>query len=169
MHVPQFFKELQKLEDQGINSQNRIFISDRAHLLFNLHRCVDGLEEKALGGAKIGTTGNGIGPCYSDKAARSGIRIAEMMDKEYFEHRLRQLAQGKKMRFGELLEYDVEAEIREFDEWRERLRPFVVDGVDLICRTQDQGDDLLIEGANALMVCACLDLFRVGMDVLTWT
>ncbi|KAI9705257.1 MAG: hypothetical protein M1820_005255 [Bogoriella megaspora] len=168
--VAQFFKELSTLKEKGINTTGRIFVSDRAHLLFELHRSIDGLEEKALGGAKIGTTGNGersikketfqdrsdlpqgIGPCYSDKAARSGVRIAEMMDKAYFDERLRRLAKSKKGRFGDLLQYDVEAEILMFDKYRKTLQPFVVDGVEMVCRAQDDGTDILIEGANALML-----------------
>ncbi|KAI9692504.1 MAG: hypothetical protein M1822_006735 [Bathelium mastoideum] len=150
--VPQFFKELNTLREKGINSDGRIFVSDRAHLLFDLHRSIDGLEERALGGAKIGTTGNGIGPCYSDKAARSGIRISEMMDKSYFDERLRRLAKSKKGRFGDLLDYDVEAEITNFDGYRKTLAPFIVDGVEMISKAQDEGQHILIEGANALML-----------------
>ncbi|KAL9063847.1 MAG: hypothetical protein Q9157_008063, partial [Trypethelium eluteriae] len=141
--VPQFFKELNTLHEKGVNSNGRIFVSDRAHLLFDLHRSIDGLEETALGGAKIGTTGN---------AARSGVRIAEMMDKSYFDERLRRLAKSKKGRFGDLLNYDVEAEIAKFDEYRVTLAPFVVDGVETICKAQEQGQHILIEGANALML-----------------
>lgn len=153
MHVPQFFKELKQLQEQGIKTDGRIFISDRAHVLFDLHKRIDGLEEKALGGAKIGTTGNGIGPCYSSKAARSGVRMAEMLDKSACNQRLRQLARSKRNEFGSLLDYDVEEEIREFDEnYREQLRPFIVDGVDMICTAQDAGRDILVEGANALML-----------------
>ncbi|KAI9739508.1 MAG: hypothetical protein M1834_006223 [Cirrosporium novae-zelandiae] len=152
VHVPQFFKELKNLQEKGINSDGRIFISDRAQVLFELHKRIDGLQEKALGGAKIGTTGNGIGPCYSDKAARSGIRIAEMLNKPYFDERLRSLAQGQKSKFGDLLDYDVEKEIQNFDNYREQLKPFIVDGVDMICQAQDAGQKILVEGANALML-----------------
>ena len=153
VHVPQFFKELKKLQEQGIKTDGRIFISDRAHVLFDLHKRIDGLEEKALGGAKIGTTGNGIGPCYSSKAARSGVRMADMLDKPSFDQRLRQLARSKKNEFGDLLDYDVEKEIREFDEtYREQVRPFIVDGVDMICTAQEEDRHVLVEGANALML-----------------
>ena len=153
VHVPQFFKELKKLQEQGIKTEGRIFISDRAHVLFDLHKRIDGLEEKALGGAKIGTTGNGIGPCYSSKAARTGVRMADMLDKANFEHRLRQLARSKKNEFGDLLDYDVEQEIKEFDKtYREELRPYIIDGIDMICTAQDQNKQILVEGANALML-----------------
>ena len=75
-----------------------------------------------------------------------------MMDKSYFDERLRRLAKSKKGRFGDLLDYDVEPEIAKFDEYRKALAPFIVDGVEMICKAQDEGQHLLIEGANALML-----------------
>ena len=75
-----------------------------------------------------------------------------MMDKTYFDERLRRLAKSKKGRFGDLLDYDVETEISKFDEYRRTLAPFVVDGVEMICKAQNEGQHILIEGANALML-----------------
>lgn len=114
VHVPSFFKELGALADKGLaDVSNRVFISDRAHVCFDLHSVVDGLEEAKLGGRKVGTTGKGIGPCYSDKAARRGVRVGEILDEEVFERKLRNLYNGYCNRFGEL-EYDVEDEISRF-------------------------------------------------------
>ena len=73
-----------------------------------------GLEEVELGGKSIGTTRKGIGPSYSTKATRSGVRIAEIFNEKLFEERLRALARGFKKRYGELLKYDVEEEISRF-------------------------------------------------------
>ena len=66
-----------------------------------------------MGGRKVGTTGKGIGPCYSDKAARRGVRVGEILDEAVFERKLRLLDAGYRARFGEL-EYDVEDEIAQF-------------------------------------------------------
>lgn len=154
VHVPQFFKELKDVKEKGCDYTGRIFVSDRAHVLFELHKRVDGLREKALGDAKVGTTGNGIGPCYSDKASRNGIRIVEIFDKALFDHRLRALAKRYKDEFGDLLEYDVEREIEQFNEYRTTLKPFVVDGMEVICQAQERGDNILVEAANAM----CLDI-----------
>lgn len=96
-------------------AQERIFLSDRAHIVFDLHQLVDGLEEVELGGKSIGTTRKGIGPTYSTKATRSGIRICEIFNAELFNARLRELARGYKKRYGDLLNYDVETEIKKFD------------------------------------------------------
>ena len=114
VHVPSFFKELASLETKGLDSAGkRIFISDRAHVCFDLHSVVDGLEEAKLGGRKVGTTGKGIGPCYSDKAARRGVRVGEILDEALFERKLRSLDAGYRSRFGEL-EYSVEEELARF-------------------------------------------------------
>lgn len=114
VHVPSFFSELESLEKKGLNTIGRIFISDRAHLVFDLHQLVDGLEEAELGSGGIGTTKKGIGPAYSTKAARSGVRVHELFHWEEFEAKLRRLASGFKSRFGDLLKYDVEEEVARY-------------------------------------------------------
>ena len=120
VHVPSFFEELEALEKQGLNTKDRIFISDRAHVVFDLHQLVDGLEETELGKGLIGTTRKGIGPTYSTKATRSGIRITDLFDKNQnfdlknLEEKLGRLAYGFKMRFGDLLKYDLEQELSKF-------------------------------------------------------
>jgi adenylosuccinate synthase len=117
-----------------------------------LHGKVDGLEEVELGKRNIGTTGKGIGPTYSTKAARSGIRISDVFIKEVFDEKLRQLAAGFQKRYGDLLQYDAEDEIARFDTYRERLREYATDQSPLI-ESAVRGDvKMLIEGANALML-----------------
>lgn len=114
MHIPSFFQELENVQKKGLDTDNRIFISDRAHIVFDLHQLVDGLEEVELGAGGIGTTRKGIGPTYSTKAARSGIRMYELFNFPEFEKRFRALVHGYKKRFGDLLQYDVEAEIERY-------------------------------------------------------
>ncbi|RDL37795.1 Adenylosuccinate synthetase [Venustampulla echinocandica] len=153
VHVPSFFKELKDLEAKGLqNAKDRIFLSDRAQVVFDLHQLVDGLEEVELGGKSIGTTRKGIGPSYSTKATRSGVRIAEIFNEVTFEEKLRELARGFKKRYGDLLQYDVEEEISRFKEYRRDLAPFVVDAIPLIQSAQQASLPILIEGANALML-----------------
>ncbi|KAI6489588.1 hypothetical protein MCOR14_010200 [Pyricularia oryzae] len=152
-HVPSFFSELEKLEAKGLAGvRDRIFVSDRCQVNFDLHAAVDGLEEVELGERKIGTTGRGIGPSYSTKASRSGVRISEVFDEAVFERKLRQLADGYRKRFGDLLKYDVEEEIARFKGYRKLLPNYVVDAVKFIKDAQDQNRKILIEGANALML-----------------
>ena len=76
-----FLKEIEKLESQGIPTEN-IKISDRSHVILPYHRIIDALSETARGEEMIGTTKKGIGPCYMDKVERSGIRICDLMDRD---------------------------------------------------------------------------------------
>ena len=153
VHVPSFFSELASLQAKGLSTDGRIFISDRAHVVFDLHQLVDGLEEVELGKSNIGTTRKGIGPCYSTKASRSGVRMAELFDAPLMERKLRTLADGYRKRFGALLDgYDVEEEITRFKEYRAKLQDYVVDAVPLVTSAQAQDTKILVEGANAIML-----------------
>ncbi|MCJ1356663.1 MAG: hypothetical protein MMC33_006658 [Icmadophila ericetorum] len=150
--IAAFFSELEGLEKHGITADNRLFVSDRAHVLFELHRLLDGLEEAELGKELVGTTKKGIGPCYQTKHGRSGLRIGDIFNKEAMDRKLRIMADSSKKRFGDLLEYDVEVEIKQFDVYRERLAPYVVDQVPLIQNAEETGVPILVEGANALLL-----------------
>ncbi|KAF2813651.1 Adenylosuccinate synthetase [Mytilinidion resinicola] len=152
VHVPSFFKELEALEVHGLKTDNRIFISDRAHVVFDLHQLVDGLEEVELASSFIGTTRKGIGPTYSTKMTRSGIRIADLFDEEVFEAKLRRLAYGFQKRFGDLLKYSVEDELSKFKELREKLAPYVIDQIPLLNDAKAKKSEILVEGANAIML-----------------
>ncbi|KAK7416366.1 Adenylosuccinate synthase [Neonectria magnoliae] len=152
-HVPTFFSELAELEKKGLwNVHERILVSERVTIDLDLHIAVDGLEEVELGARKIGTTGRGIGPSYSTKAARTGIKLAEIYDAELFERILRQLASGYSKRYGDLLKYDVEDELKRFEEYRTQLPKYTIDAVSLMKQAQDSDTPVLIEGANALML-----------------
>ncbi|KAG0129584.1 Adenylosuccinate synthetase [Tuber indicum] len=152
VHIPSFFHELDNIQKKGLDTTNRIFVSDRAHLVFDLHQLVDGLEEVELGAKGIGTTRKGIGPTYSTKAARSGIRVYELFHWEEFEKKLRLLAAGYKRRFGDLLKYDVEEELSRYKVYYETLRPYVVDAIVFIKSAFETNKRVLVEGANALML-----------------
>ncbi|KAL8825386.1 MAG: hypothetical protein Q9170_007810 [Blastenia crenularia] len=172
VNVPSFFRELDDLHKKDLNTEGRIFISDRAHVVLDLHLLIDRLQEveltkaaeaeqlssgqhavakKSSGGA-IGTTKKGIGPAYSAKYARSGVRIHQIFDKDNFDKQLRILAKGAQKSYGDLQDYNVEHEIRRFDAYRDRLAPFVVDALPLIRDAEAKGVNILVEGANALML-----------------
>ncbi|RYC94402.1 Adenylosuccinate synthetase [Fusarium oxysporum f. sp. narcissi] len=151
-HVPSFFSELKELEKNLTAVHDRILVSDRVNVLLDLHIAVDGLEEEELGEAAIGTTRRGIGPCYQTSRARTGIKMTDVFHPEVFEQKLRRLADGFQKRFGELLEYDIEAELARFDEYRQTLSKYVVDGVAFMRSAQESNMKIVIEGANALML-----------------
>lgn len=151
IHVPSFFTELDTLEKKGLDASGRLFVSDRAHLVFDFHQIVDGLKEVELGGSSIGTTKKGIGPAYGSKASRSGLRVHHLYDQDLFATKFRNLVEGRIKRYGNF-EYDTEGEIARYRAFAERLRPFVVDGVTFIHTALAQNRRVLVEGANALML-----------------
>lgn len=80
IHIPSLFEELSKNEAKGLQKlEHRLIISDRAHLVFDFHQAVDGMQEAEKGGKSLGTTKKGIGPAYSSKATRNGIRVGELL------------------------------------------------------------------------------------------
>jgi len=150
VHVPSFFAELEKLEAKGLNVQGRLLLSDRAHLVFDFHQIVDGLKEVELGGKSIGTTKKGIGPAYSSKASRSGLRVHHLFDND-FADKFRKIVEGRFKRYGHF-EYDTEKEIERYKGLAERLKPYVVDAVSYMSHSLKQNKRILVEGANALML-----------------
>lgn len=152
VHVPSFFNELDKLKEKGLKTDDRIFLSDRAHVDFDLHQAVDGLEEVELGKESIGTTKKGIGPTFSSKATRSGVMLADIFDHEFLSSKLRRLYDGYKKRFGDLLKYNVEDEIERFKGYAEKLQPYVIDEVPLLRSAKEEKLKILVEGAQAIML-----------------
>ncbi|KAI0306248.1 adenylosuccinate synthase [Multifurca ochricompacta] len=150
VHLPSFFEEFDTLRAQGLDCSNRLFISDRAHLVFDFHQIVDGLKEVELGGSSIGTTKKGIGPAYSAKASRSGLRVHHLFDPA-FADKFRKIVEGRYKRYG-YFEYDTEGEIERYKGLAERLRPFVTDSVVYLHEALAAGKRILVEGANALML-----------------
>ncbi|KAF2069338.1 hypothetical protein CYY_009346 [Polysphondylium violaceum] len=153
IHLPTFFKEVQGLKEKGIKYENRLFISDRAHLVFDLHQMVDAMKETELSGSNdsIGTTKKGIGPCYSSKASRGGLRVCDLFFFEQFKKAFIRLVENKHKRFGNF-EYDVEAELKRYQEYAELIRPFVIDSVNYLNEAFQQGKKVLIEGAQSTML-----------------
>ncbi len=98
-------EEIAYLAENGVSAES-LRISDRAHVILPYHKKLDFLQEEAKGDKKIGTTIKGIGPAYMDKAARVGIRVADLLDKEIFEERLRTNLEAKNREFVKM--YDSE-------------------------------------------------------------
>ncbi|KAL6948484.1 Adenylosuccinate synthase [Hanseniaspora vineae] len=161
IHVPSFFKELETIEAKGLTGcRSRLFVSSRAHLVFDFHQRTDKLRELELSGASkdgknIGTTGKGIGPTYSTKASRSGLRVHHLVNEDgwdFFETQLRRLFETRQKRYGDF-EYDIEAELTKYKQLRKDLKPFVVDSVEFMHNAiYVEKKRVLIEGANALML-----------------
>lgn len=129
-------------------------ISGSAHIVFPFHRLLDTLEEEARGKDRIGTTSRGIGPCYTDKVSRIGIRMGELVDPRLFEERLRALLEVKN-RLMEMFQHeklDYDALLEEYLGYGERLRPFVCDTESLASEALLNGDRILFEGAQGTLL-----------------
>lgn len=155
VHLPGLFEEVEKNEAKGLTGwQDRLVISDRAHLVFDFHQMVDGMHEaeKSLGGKSLGTTKKGIGPCYSSKATRNGIRVGDLLgDFNAFSEKFRTIA-GFHQRLFPDLKVDIEAELLRYKEYAERLRPMVKDTIMFLHKALQSGKTVLVEGANAAML-----------------
>ncbi|GJP47695.1 hypothetical protein CLOM_g6868 [Closterium sp. NIES-68] len=154
IHLPGFFKELDGLEASGVRVAGRILVSDRAHLLFDLHQTVDGLREAELAGDKIGTTKRGIGPCYASKAIRNGLRVCDLRRMDTFRAKLDTLYRDAAMRFPAFTysEADLDAEVARYQEFAARLEPYITDTVHYVGEAVRGGRRVLVEGGQATML-----------------
>lgn len=148
VHLRGLITELQALKNAGVNSEGRILISDRAHIVFDFHQQIDGYNEKCLGGGKIGTTLKGIGPAYGAKVMRNGLRVGDLLDMEYFESRLRALVQFVERAYPGI-KVDVEKELEYYNSIRGQLLPMITDTITYCNEALGNGKDILVEGANA--------------------
>ena len=147
--------ELEKLRQNGVKDW-KLFISDRAAMVMPWHSDLDGAYEAGKGEKKIGTTKKGIGPAYSDKYSRTGLRMGDLLEPEYFAQRLRDALEIKNMelRMLGLKEYDFGAVYNQYMEYARELGPMITDTSLLIDETLRQDDKkVLFEGAQGMMLC----------------
>lgn len=146
--------ELTMLASRGIDI-SQVYVSERAHVIMPYHILLDGLEEESRGSAAIGTTGQGVGPAYVDKAGRMGIRIGDLLDGESLATRLKQVLAFKnalitKIYGGQCLSLDeMLAKCREWAEW---LRPHVQSTEQMVQNLLEQDKRLLLEGAQGTLL-----------------
>lgn len=148
--LPTLFKEIDALESRGV-STSRLKVSSLAQLIFPWHQVLDAIAEGARGDDKIGTTLKGIGPAYADKIRRVGIRVGSVLDRQRFTEQLRARGNEANEEIAALggKPVDVEAIVKEFTAFAERLAPYVADTVGLLHDANDADDTILLEGAQA--------------------
>lgn len=148
------FAEIDHLKSQGIDTTGRLFVSDRAHVILAYHSDLDAASEARLGSRRIGTTSRGIGPCYEDKVARRGVRIADLAESNDGS-RLAQLIQANVERRNRVVDDDAMAweSVRDIvtAEW-ERLAPLVTDTSHMLHEAMAEGQSILFEGAQGAML-----------------
>jgi len=148
-------EELQDLEKRGIDIKGRLFVSDRAHLVIQYHKELDGAKEaKLASGKKIGTTKRGIGPAYSDKADRSGLRMGDVLEKD-FESMLRERIAAKNAMLAVLGAAPLNADelVVKYRAAFDYLKPFICDPVPMLnAAVRDPANNVIFEGAQGVML-----------------
>jgi len=148
--------ELDQLRRGGIKiNPERLWISDAVQLITPAHRLLDRAQDAALGNARIGTTGRGIGPAYTDKAARRGLRAGEILDIEYFAGRLRAHLEQVNLTLTAGLQQpgiEIEAVLKEYMDFAVQLRPYIRRIGPLLQEALDAGRTVLAEGAQGTLL-----------------
>lgn len=147
-------KEIDALESRGVSVAN-LKISDRAHVILPYHKLLDGAEERLRKGAKVGTTGRGIGPAYADKATRLGIRMGDLVDEDLLKAKL-EFSVPLKQKFLEMCGDDSKLDgrdiLEEYSAHGRRLKPFVTDTGALLRDALKKRRNVLFEGAQGTML-----------------
>jgi len=143
--------ELENLDGE----RGQLLISDRAHVIMPYHKLLDGGEESSKGKSMIGTTGNGIGPCYSDKASRVGIRMGDLLDDDIILERLEKALprnQALLGHYGIKNDLTIDGLLDLCRKWRNELGEYITDTSLLVSKHIDNGDNVLLEGAQGVHI-----------------
>lgn len=146
--------ELAYLHERNVSTDN-LRISNRAHVILPYHLKLDDVEEERKGANKIGTTKKGIGPAYMDKAARVGIRIADLLDREVFEEKLARNLEEKNRLLEKMYDtegFKIEDILDEYYEYGQQVKKYVVDTSVVLNDALDEGRRVLFEGAQGVML-----------------
>ena len=147
-----FMEEAKALEKSGHDLRSRLLISKKAHLIMPTHRVLDAAYEAQKGKNRVGTTGKGIGPTYTDKVSRTGLRVGDILedfDTKYAAAKARHEAILKSLDF----DYDITEVEQKWMEGVAYLRQFaIVDSEHLLNRVLNEGKNVLCEGAQGTML-----------------
>ena len=146
--------ELENLEKNGIDT-SKLRISNRAHVIMPYHIKQDEYQEEAKGANKIGTTKNGIGPTYMDKASRIGIRVCDLLEKDTFAEKLRANLAAKNELFTKIYgkpKLDYDEIFNKYYEYGQKMKKYVTDTSVLVNDALDNDEKVLFEGAQGIML-----------------
>ena len=148
-------EEITSLRRQGVYVGKNLFISGKAHVIMPYHMAIEGAGEKKRGSKKIGTTGRGIGPTYSDKMLRCGIRMIDLLDRDVLKRKLK--ANISEVNFLLKNKYGsrglgVKKIYDDYLKYAEFLGPFITDTTLLINREIDEGKNIIFEGAQGTLL-----------------
>ena len=149
------FEEIEMLRKKGVSIDGRLIISEQAHLIFPYHRLLDKLKEESKSSRKIGTTQRGIGPCYEDKMARLGIRVADLRDPKIFRDRLKHVLAIKNRLLAKIYNHpplSLNEILKKYLEYRKKLLPLAANTSLLLNRAIKQNKKVLFEGAQGTLL-----------------
>lgn len=147
-------KELNELETQGVDI-SQVYLSSRAHLILPYHILIDTYREESSGEGKIGTTKRGIGPCYEDRAARSGIQAVDLLYPEIFKAKLLKNIEAKNQILTQIFgkePIDAQPIIEEYLAIGNQIKHRIIDGATELNKAIKEGKKILFEGAQALLL-----------------
>lgn len=146
--------EIKMLQKEGLDLKNKLFISDRCHIILPYHKSLDLAYENARGKDKLGTTGRGIGPVYADKVSYNGIRIYELVRWDLFVEKFTFQAKikNKILKTFEVEEINIKKELQKFKQLREIILPFATDTYLLLQNALSKNKKILLEGAQAILL-----------------
>ncbi|MFQ5896913.1 MAG: adenylosuccinate synthase [Candidatus Methylomirabilia bacterium] len=148
-------EEMEALVRRGVILDGNLFISKNANLILPYHRALDLASEAKLGRRRIGTTGRGVGPAYMDKAARMGIRMADLLDEPLFREKLEANVREKNRLLREIYDaptFSVEEILGPYLRYAGWLAPYITDTALLLARWIEEGQSVLFEGAQGTML-----------------
>ncbi len=154
INLEAFATEIKMLTDSGVKNFN-LFVSNRAHVILPYHIALDGLFEKLKGIKKIGTTKKGIGPAYTDKVSRDGIRICDLLNEEVLREKLKSNLAVKNMIFKAMghEEFDLDELMTSLKGYIELIKPYIYDTSLLLNESIEKNEKILFEGAQGVMLC----------------
>jgi len=146
--------EIDSLNERGVDT-GHLFISDRAHLIMPYHLLLDGLEEEARGGRAIGTTRKGVGPAFTDKTARLGIRAGDLLDEKAFRERLGAVLEYKNIILTKVYNakpLSLEEVFSQYRQYGERLAPHIRETTIMVDGALGRGELVILEGAQGALL-----------------
>lgn len=147
-------EEIRGLNERGVDTSN-LKISTNAHLITPYHRTIDKVSERFLGKAKIGTTGRGIGPAYADKINRIGIRVQDLFDPSILRQKIEGALKDKNQVLVKVFNrkgLEIDEILKEYLEYAETLRPYVIDTSLLLNQALERGENILLEGSQGTLL-----------------
>lgn len=147
--------EIEAVKGMGVDITGRLLISHNAHLIMPYHKKLDSVSEAQHGSAKIGTTGRGIGPAYYDKAARTGIKIVDLLDRDVLSAKLRKNIEANNELLKKIYnveELNIEDIIQEYVEFDKKIDEFITNTVYYLNNALKEGKKLILEGAQGALL-----------------